>query len=118
MRCRGFIAGKARTEFKEKMMKRKSHRNHKEAGVGKVVTGILVGGVVGATVGWLTAPASGAETRRKLRGEVMDAREKAKTAVGNVESQARELADAVSHSADDLRDTVTARHSRTPSTHG
>ena len=99
-------------------MKRKSHRNHKKAGVGKVVTGILVGGVVGATVGWLTAPASGAETRRRLRGEVMDAREKAKTAAGNIESQARELVEELSHHADDMTDTVTTRRRRTPSVSG
>jgi hypothetical protein len=47
--------------------------------------------------GRLTAPAAGAETRRRLRGEVMDARERAKTAAGNVESRARELVDEVNN---------------------
>ena len=72
-------------------MRRKSRKNFRKAGTGKFVTGILIGGVVGATVGWLTAPATGEETRRRLRGEVMSVRERARTAVGNVESQAREL---------------------------
>jgi gas vesicle protein len=97
------------------MMRRKSHKNHSKTGAGKVVTGIVIGSVVGATVGWLTAPASGAEMRRKLRGEVMDAREKAKTAAGNIESQVRELAEDVSHQADDVKDTVTAHRRRTTS---
>jgi gas vesicle protein len=97
------------------MMRRKSHRNDKKAGIRKVITGILVGGVVGATVGWLTAPASGAEIRRRLRGEVMDARERAKTASGNIESRARELAEEVSGPADDL---VTTRRRATPAISG
>jgi gas vesicle protein len=96
-------------------MIRKSHKNDSKAGVGKVVTGMLVGGVVGATVGWLTAPASGAETLRRLRGEGMSARERAKTAVGNLESQARELAQEVSHHTDDRKDIVAARNRRNPS---
>lgn len=76
-------------------MRRKSRKNSKN-GAGKLITGILVGGVVGATVGWLTAPASGEETRRKLKGDIKSAREKIKTSDGNVERQARELAEEVS----------------------
>jgi gas vesicle protein len=83
-----------RNGLRRETMKRKSHENSKN-GAGKLITGILVGGVVGATIGWLTTPASGSETRRRLRGDAMDARgaqERAKTADGNVESLARELA--------------------------
>ncbi|HEY3474914.1 MAG TPA: YtxH domain-containing protein [Anaerolineales bacterium] len=69
-------------------MRRKSHKNHNKAG--KVMTGLLIGSVIGGTVGWLTAPGTGEEIRRKLRGD-MSARERAKTAEGNVESHAREL---------------------------
>lgn len=82
---------------------RKKSRKHARNGAGKLITGILVGGVVGATVGWLTAPTSGAETRRRLRlrSEAMSpraARERAKTAARNVESQARELAETIKNS--------------------
>lgn len=91
-------------------MRRKSLRNLKRTGVGKVVTGVLVGGVVGATVGWLTAPASGVEIRRRLRAEAMDARERAKTAIGNVERRARNLAQEVSQYGDEIPDTnITGR---------
>ena len=53
-------------------------RSHKKAGIGKVTAGLLVGSVVGATVGWLTAPASVGEIRRRLRNNLMGAEEKAK----------------------------------------
>ena len=69
-------------------MSRKSHKNHRKAG--KVMTGFLIGSVLGGTVGWLTAPGTSDELRRMLRGD-MSARERAKTAEGNVESQAREM---------------------------
>ena len=78
-------------------MKRKSHKNSRKDDTGKLVTGVLLGGVVDATVGWLTAPATGVEMRRRLRGEGMNAREKATTAAGNVESRARQLAEEVSN---------------------
>jgi gas vesicle protein len=72
-------------------MKTKVFDNRRRISVGKVMTGLLVGSVVGATVGWLTAPASGAETRRRLRGDLASARAKARSALENVESKAREL---------------------------
>ena len=72
-------------------MRRKAHRNHRKSSAGKVITGLLVGGVVGATVGWLTAPASGEEIRRRLKGDLVGAREKTRSAMQNVGSKAREL---------------------------
>lgn len=72
-------------------MRRKAHANRRKGNAGKVITGMLLGSVVGATVGWLSAPMSGEEMRHRLRREVVGAREKAKSAVGNVESTAREL---------------------------
>lgn len=80
-------------------MRRKLLKHDKKTSMRQVVTGILLGGVVGATVGWLTAPASGEETRRRLRGDMKSAREKIKTSEGNIESQARELAEEVSNPA-------------------
>ncbi len=96
--------------------------NRKKRSVGKVVSGLLFGSVVGAAVGWLSAPLAGRELRRKLAGngsrrsvregsrqyaqhgnphpipEVERSSnrraldEKIKTSEGNVESQARDLA--------------------------
>ena len=80
-------------------MRRKLFKNHKKMSTGKFVTGILLGGAVGATVGWLTAPASGEELRRRLRGDRMSAREKIKTSEGNVESRARELTEEMSNTS-------------------
>jgi gas vesicle protein len=77
------------------MLRRKSHKNHRKAGAGKLLWGLLIGSVLGGTVGWLTAPGAGDELRRKLQGD-MGARERARTADGNVESQARELVETVS----------------------
>lgn len=58
--------------------------SHKKARVGRVVTGVVLGGLVGAAVRWLAARTSG-----------VSAREKIKTSEGNVESQARDLVEEV-----------------------
>jgi len=73
-------------------MRRKAHKNHSKSRAGKVITGMLLGSVLGATVGWLTAPASGEETRRRLMGDIAGVRAKAKRAMENIEGKARELA--------------------------
>lgn len=77
-------------------MRRKLLKHHKKSSAGKLVTGILVGGVVGATVGWLTTPGAGEEFRRRLTGEIKSAQDRIKSSQGNVESQARELVEDVS----------------------
>ena len=92
-------------------MRGKIHKHEKRAGTGKVVTGILLGSVVGATVGWLTAPGGGEDIRRWLRRDMKSAHEKAKTAEGNLESQARELAAEVA-GLSDPNDTATAPRKR------
>jgi gas vesicle protein len=74
-----------------------SHKQDTRAGAGKIVKGLLLGSILGATVGWLTAPASGGEMLRRLKGDMISAREKAKTAEGNLESQARALVQDVSN---------------------
>jgi gas vesicle protein len=68
-------------------------RIHKKASVGKVIAGVLMGSVVGATVGWLTAPSSVEEIRRRWMGDRLSAPEKAKNATGNLESKFRDLAE-------------------------
>jgi len=94
-------------------MRKKIHKMNSKAGNGKLVTGILVGGLVGATVGWLTAPVAGAEIRRRFRLEERSARDKAKTAAGNVESRVRELAEKVGHGAGTLKEGSGSRRKRT-----
>jgi gas vesicle protein len=93
-------------------MRRKSHKNLKKAGAAKVVTGLLVGSILGATVGWLTSPVSGEELRRRFRMGSVSARERMKTAEGNIESQARELAAQVSPSIETASETGTAPRKR------
>ena len=63
----------------------------KKAGVGKVITGLAVGGVVGATVGLLLAPASGEETISNIKSQAKGIQKKAIKAVGNIEDKARGL---------------------------
>lgn len=73
----------------ENQMRKFGFENRRKRSAGKVITAALVGGVVGATVGLLMAPSSGRETLRRLKGEALGpaaARERAKTARGNVES--------------------------------
>ncbi|HMB21292.1 MAG: YtxH domain-containing protein [Chloroflexota bacterium] len=86
----------------------------------KILTGVLIGGVVGATVGWLTAPASGVEMRRRLaevgNDGMRSVREKVKTAEGNVESRAREFMDKVDEKAGEVK-TATARRGNVTSTY-
>lgn len=94
-------------------MRRIARKDHKKNSVVKVVSGALLGSLLGATVGWLTAPVSGAELRRKIRGEVKEVREKANTAMGNVESRARELAAEMNESASEVKKTSTRRRKAT-----
>jgi gas vesicle protein len=77
-----------------KMLRRK-HKNQNKRDAGKVITGMLLGSLFGATVGLLMAPTSGEETRRKITEGAVGVQEKMKTAAGNVESRARELAENV-----------------------
>ena len=90
-------------------MKRFGRKSHNKRSAGKVIAAAVVGSVIGATVGLLMAPTSGQEMRRKISGGVMDARERAKTAVGNVESRARELAEEVSENINNAKESVTRR---------
>lgn len=83
-------------------MRNRNKKRFRKNNARKMVTGMLLGGVVGATVGWLTAPASGTETRRRLTGELKSHREKIKTSVGNVESRSRDLLEEVSEHAEDI----------------
>jgi len=63
----------------------------KKAGVGKVITGLAVGSVVGVAVGLLLAPASGEETISNIKSQAKGIQKKAIKAVGNIEDKARGL---------------------------
>lgn len=90
-------------------MRRKSHKNQNKRDAGKVITGMLLGSIFGAAVALLMAPTSGEETRRKIADEAMGVREKMKTAAGNVESRARELAENVSDKLGNVKGPVAQR---------
>ena len=53
--------------------------------------GFAIGSAIGATIALLMAPASGEETRRKIKTEVDDTRMKAMTAIEDVQSKARNM---------------------------
>jgi gas vesicle protein len=95
--------------LRRETMRRKSHENRNRRDTGKVITGMLVGSLFGAAVALLMAPASGEETRRKISGEAAGVREKMKTAAGNIESRARELAEDVSERVSSVKGSVTQR---------
>lgn len=89
----------------------------KRTSAGKVMTAALVGSAVGAAVALLMAPTSGREMIRRIKGEAMGprgARERAKSAAGNVERQARELAADVSEPAGAVREAVSHRRRAMP----
>lgn len=90
---------------------RRKKRNRRMAG--KVIIAAVVGSVIGATVGLLMAPASGEEMRQRMRSRAVGAREKLKSAVGNVESQARELAEEVNQDVANAKKTVARRKKET-----
>ena len=69
----------------------KTRKRTKRVGVGKVITGVAVGSVVGATVGLLLAPASGEETISNIKSRAKGIQKKAVKAVGNVEAKERGL---------------------------
>lgn len=92
---------------------RRKNRNRKIAE--KVIAAAVMGSVIGATVGLLMAPASGQEMRRRMRSSAVGAREKLKSAAGNVESQARELAGKVNQDIENAKQSV-ARRKKAPST--
>ena len=72
-----------------------------------VVTGLLVGGLIGAGVALLMAPRSGDETRAEIRNKAMEYRDRTKDVVNETVSQARskadELKEGVLEKAEDLK---------------
>ncbi len=72
-----------------------------------VVTGLLIGGLIGAGVALLMAPRSGEETRAEIRNKSMEYRDRTKDVVNDTVSQAKskagDLKDGVLEKAEDLK---------------
>ena len=72
-----------------------------------VVTGLLIGGLIGAATALLMAPRSGEETRAEIRNKAMEYRDRTKDVVNETVSQAKskadELKEGVLEKADDLK---------------
>jgi len=74
---------------------------------GAVVTGMMIGGLVGAVIALLYAPSSGEETRARMSGKAIELRDRAmenvKDTVSQTESKARELKEIALDRAAELR---------------
>jgi len=64
-----------------------------EKNVGKIVLSFFLGGVVGAALGLLFAPSSGADTRRKIKAASLDAKDKTLEKFDSVKSEISHLID-------------------------
>lgn len=80
---------------------------HKAGTTGSMLTGFLVGGLVGAATALLFAPRSGEETRAEIRDKAIDLRDRTtetvKDTVSEAKSKANELRDNVWEKADELK---------------
>jgi len=72
-----------------------------------ILTGLLVGGLVGAATALLFAPRSGEETRAEIRDKTIELRDRTtetvKDTVSQAKSKANELKDNVSEKVDELK---------------
>lgn len=80
-----------------------------KAGPGKVATGLVLGSIVGATIGLLMAPASGEETRRKIKGKVKGVQMRVKDTAGSIEEQSLELIGEARDGFDGIRESIAER---------
>jgi len=63
---------------------------------GAVMTGMMIGGLVGAVIALLYAPSSGEETRARMRGkaiELQDTLSQAKSKAAEMKQRAKTIAD-------------------------
>jgi gas vesicle protein len=93
-------AGKYSLEGRQTMKNRKQQYEYDEhemqhatrSGT-SVVTGFLVGGLIGVAAALLIAPRSGEETRAEIRNKAMEYRDRTKDVVNETVSQAKSKAD-------------------------
>ncbi len=92
-------------------MKNRTHEfentERKTGTTGSMLTGFLVGGLVGAATALLFAPRSGEETRAEIRDKTIELRDRTtetvKDTVSQAKSKANELKDNVSEKVDELK---------------
>ena len=77
-------------------MRRNTYNRPKRMSTGRLLTGILLGGAVAATVAWLNSPATEGMPRSLFKTNTEKARDRFKTAENNIESQVRDLIEDVS----------------------
>jgi gas vesicle protein len=74
---------------------------------GAVLTGIMIGGLVGMVIALLYAPSSGEETRARMRGTAIELRDRAtetiKDTVSQTKSKAQELKENALDKAADMK---------------
>jgi len=87
---------------------------------GRVFAGVLIGGLIGAALGFLMAPMSGDELRRTIREEFDEAQERAMSAMEDAQEKGRQMQDKgrevvegirgdVENLRDNVKDTVRKR---------
>ena len=59
--------------------------------MGRVFTGLLIGGLIGAAVGFLMAPVTGKELRRTIREEFEGAQDRARSMMEEAGVKGREM---------------------------
>jgi len=73
-----------------------------------VLTGLLIGGAIGAVTMWLFAPRSGEETRADIRNKALELRDRTtetvKDTVSQAKSKAQEIRHTVSERAEELKE--------------
>jgi gas vesicle protein len=81
--------------------------------MGRAFTGLLIGGLIGAAVGFLMAPVSGQELRRTIREEFEEAQERARSLMEEagakgraMQDKGREVAEGIRADVDTLRENV------------
>lgn len=74
--------------------------------IGRVFTGLLIGGLIGAAVGFLMAPVSGEELRRTIREEFEDAQERARSMMEGAQEKGREMQDKGREVVEGIKDDV------------
>lgn len=80
-----------------------AYDNDRNGQTGWFLTGLMIGGLVGAAVGLLKAPRPGAETREQIQRKAFEFRDKAEQAVADARSRVEATSGQVSQRAADLQ---------------